>query len=122
MRTAFALLVTAIDILSKPVFSETKHSLDDEYQALLESLDTIRTDPDDVAKKFGIEIPSTPALRSGPAAMALVQHGSKKTNLLDKFSPEDQAEEAEIKRSTETLADVEKHLDSNLAAINKDLQ
>ncbi|EER12396.1 hypothetical protein Pmar_PMAR001194 [Perkinsus marinus ATCC 50983] len=91
------------------------------YQALLESLDTIRTEPDDVAKKFGIDIPSTPALRSGPAAMALVQHGSKKINLLDKFSAEDRAQEAEIKKSTETLADVEKHLDNNLAIIDKDL-
>lgn len=62
--------------------------------------------------------------------------GSKKINLLDKFSAEDrvrertgnvvsnitlQAQEAEIKKSTETLADVEKHLDNNLAIIDKDL-
>lgn len=91
MRITLGLVVTATCFFSEPVFSETKHSLDDEYdllvqtvkvsfctlryQALLESLDTIRTEPDDVAKKFGIDIPSTPALRSGPAAMALVQHG-----------------------------------------------
>ncbi|KAF4741266.1 hypothetical protein FOZ63_025721 [Perkinsus olseni] len=116
MRTILTLLA-ALGVLAQAVSSETKHSLDDEYQSLLDSLDSIRTEPDDVAKKFGIDVASTPALR-GPAAMALVQHGSKKAGMLDQLS---QAQEAEIKRSTETLADVEKHFDSNLAALNKDL-
>ncbi|KAF4662211.1 hypothetical protein FOL47_006358 [Perkinsus chesapeaki] len=121
MHLAIPVFAVALTI-AESALSSAQHTLDDEYKALLDSLDGIRTEPDDIAKRFGIDVPPPSALR-GPAASALVEHSRKKSSsLLDEVSLESRAEEAEMNKDAGILADVEKHLDSNIASLDKDLK